>query len=86
MPVARVSTLICAVALARASTQAPQPSARAERPRPDKRGIISYPNYQVAVARRGDTLSDVAARIDMPADNLARYNGLRPDDQLRPAK
>ncbi|WP_243612379.1 peptidoglycan DD-metalloendopeptidase family protein [Shimia aestuarii] len=58
-------------------------AATADRPRPDKRGIISYPNYQVAVARRGDTLDDVATRIDMPAADLARYNGLRPEDQLR---
>ncbi|MDV4143938.1 LysM peptidoglycan-binding domain-containing M23 family metallopeptidase [Shimia sp. FJ5] len=58
-------------------------AATADRPRPDKRGIISYPNYQVAVARRGDSLDDVATRIDMPAADLARYNGLRPEDQLR---
>lgn len=58
-------------------------AATAERPRPDKRGIISYPNYQVAVARRGDTLDDVATRIDVPASELARYNGLRADDKLR---
>lgn len=58
-------------------------NAVAQRPRPDKRGIISYPNYQVAVARRGDTLSDVAERIDMPVADLARYNGIRAEDKLR---
>ncbi|MGY9050479.1 MAG: peptidoglycan DD-metalloendopeptidase family protein [Rhodobacterales bacterium] len=58
-------------------------SATASRPRPDKRGIISYPNYQVAVARRGDTLADVATRIDVPAAELSRYNGIRPEDKLR---
>ncbi len=52
------------------------------RPEPDERGIISYPNYQVAVARRGDTAANVAARIGVPADELARYNGVRPGDQL----
>ena len=36
--------------------------ATANRPQPDNRGIISYPNYQVAVARRGDTVGDVARR------------------------
>lgn len=58
-------------------------NATAERPRPDKRGIISYPNYQVAIARRGDTLTDVATRINMPVADLAGYNGIRPDDTLR---
>ena len=53
------------------------------RPEPDNRGIISYPSYQVAVAQRGDTLADVAARIGLPADELGRYNGIRPNDPLR---
>ena len=64
-------------------TSAAARAATADRPSPDKRGIISYPNYQVAVARRGDTLYDVAERINLPAEELARYNGLRPDDRLR---
>lgn len=55
----------------------------ANRPTPDARGVISYPNYQVAVARRGDTVSDVAARIGLPVVELARFNGLQPTDQLR---
>jgi murein DD-endopeptidase MepM/ murein hydrolase activator NlpD len=54
-----------------------------ERPDPDDRGIISYPGYQVAVARGGDTVADVANRIGMDANELADYNGLRPDDVLR---
>ena len=58
-------------------------TATAVRPRPDKRGIISYPNYQVAIARRGDTLNDVATRIDMPVADLSGYNGIRPEDKLR---
>ncbi|MDP2494969.1 LysM peptidoglycan-binding domain-containing M23 family metallopeptidase [Shimia thalassica] len=58
-------------------------AAIADRPSPDKRGIISYPNYQVAVARRGDTLNDVATRIGMPVADLAKYNGLKPEDTLR---
>lgn len=45
-------------------------------PQPDARGIISYPGYQVAVARRGDTVKTVAARIGMPAEELARHNVL----------
>ncbi len=55
----------------------------ADRPKPDARGIISYPNYQVAVARRGDTTADVAARIGLPVTELARYNGISPQDSLR---
>lgn len=55
----------------------------ASRPGPDARGIISYPGYQVAVARRGDTVASVASRIGANADELARYNGLAPGDTLR---
>lgn len=58
-------------------------SASARRPDADDRGIISYPNYQVAVARRGDTVTDLAARVGTDAVELARYNGLQPDDNLR---
>lgn len=57
--------------------------ATAERPRPDDRGIISYPGYQVAVAKRGDRLRDVANRIGADVQSLARYNGIKPDDPLR---
>ncbi|MEZ5714451.1 MAG: LysM peptidoglycan-binding domain-containing M23 family metallopeptidase [Paracoccaceae bacterium] len=56
--------------------------ASAKRPRPDARGIISYPNYQVAVAQRGDTLADVAARVGTDAGALAKYNGIAPTDKL----
>ncbi|WP_231703948.1 LysM peptidoglycan-binding domain-containing protein [Cochlodiniinecator piscidefendens] len=48
----------------------------APRPEPDNRGVISYPNYQVAVARRGDTVTDVANRVGLPVDEIARHNGL----------
>jgi len=58
-------------------------TATAERPEPDARGIISYPGYQVAVARRGDTLAALAARIGANAEELARYNGIQTGDILR---
>lgn len=58
-------------------------AATAPRPQPDNRGVISYPNYQVAVARRGDTLAQLAARVGLPADELARYNGVQTGDPLR---
>ncbi len=55
----------------------------AQRPEPDDRGVITYQTYQVAVARRGDTLADVANRLGLNPAEIARYNGVRPDDTLR---
>lgn len=55
----------------------------ADRPEPDDRGIISYPGYQVAIARRGDTLARLATRIGANAEDLARYNGIQTGDPLR---
>ncbi|MCL3882876.1 peptidoglycan DD-metalloendopeptidase family protein [Marivita sp. GX14005] len=58
-------------------------AATAPRPDPDDRGVISYPNYQVAVARRGDTLGSLARRIGLPPEELASYNGIQTGDTLR---
>jgi murein DD-endopeptidase MepM/ murein hydrolase activator NlpD len=58
-------------------------AATAPRPAPDNRGVISYPNYQVALAQRGDRIGDVAARVGLPTDELARYNGIPADTPLR---
>ncbi|WP_319824179.1 peptidoglycan DD-metalloendopeptidase family protein [Thalassovita sp.] len=55
----------------------------AHRPRPDNRGVISYPGYQVVVARGGDTVAEVARRIGMDSQELARYNGVQTGDILR---
>ncbi|GAB5449216.1 peptidoglycan DD-metalloendopeptidase family protein [Gymnodinialimonas sp.] len=55
----------------------------ADRPDPDSRGLISYDSYQVAVARRGDTVADVATRIGLPATELAAFNGRTATDELR---
>ena len=55
----------------------------APRPKPDNRGVISYPNYQVVVARRGDTLTDVANRIGADVNSLSRYNGIDATALLR---
>lgn len=46
------------------------------RPSPDSRGVISYPNYQVAVAQRGDTVATVAQRVGVNAQELASYNAV----------
>ena len=51
----------------------------APRPAADARGVISYPNYQVVVARRGDKIADIATRIGLDTDELARHNGLPSD-------
>jgi murein DD-endopeptidase MepM/ murein hydrolase activator NlpD len=52
-------------------------------PVPDARGVVSYPEYQVAVARRGDTVDSVAARIGIPAADLARHNAIPQNVGLR---
>lgn len=52
-------------------------------PQPDTRGVVSYPDYQVALARRGDTVADVAARVGLRSEDLARYNALPEDVPLR---
>ncbi|HMO64460.1 MAG TPA: peptidoglycan DD-metalloendopeptidase family protein [Paracoccaceae bacterium] len=53
------------------------------RPVADARGVLSYPGYQVATARRGDTVASVAARVGLDAGELARANALQPGDGLR---
>lgn len=65
------------------STSAAAQSPIGARPEPDDRGVISYPNYQVALAQRGDTVADVAARLGLDAVALARFNGVLPSDKLR---
>ena len=54
-----------------------------DRPAPDDRGVISYPNYQVVVARRGDTVGSIAQRIGFDTNLLASYNGIDPNAELR---
>lgn len=43
---------------------------------PDSRGVITYPNYQVIVAGRNETVGDIASRVGLTAQELADYNGL----------
>ncbi|MBV0911467.1 peptidoglycan DD-metalloendopeptidase family protein [Rhodobacteraceae bacterium ASV31] len=54
-----------------------------DRPDADNRGVISYPQFQVAVARRGDTVGTIATRVGLPAEELASYNALTTDTSLR---
>lgn len=53
------------------------------RPQPDDRGVISYPNYQVVVARQNDTIRGIAIRLGVDAQELATFNGIEPDVILR---
>ena len=53
------------------------------RPQADELGIINYPTYQVAIARRGDTVESMAIRLGQDANELARYNGLAEGQRLR---
>lgn len=53
------------------------------RPRPDDRGVISYPNYQVVVAKRDDTITTIAGRLGLNAAELATYNGIGANVRLR---
>lgn len=57
-----------------------------QRPQPDSRGIITYPNYQVAIARFGDTIESLAERIGHDPTSLARFNGYKKGDRLRPGE
>ncbi|MFN3938622.1 MAG: peptidoglycan DD-metalloendopeptidase family protein [Gemmobacter sp.] len=57
--------------------------ATVERPAPDNRGVISYPGYQVAVARRGETVAQIAGRLGVPAIEMARQNAIPHDLALR---
>lgn len=65
------------------TTEAARGARTADRPAPDSRGLITYPNYQVAVARRGDTVTTVAARLGVNAAELGRFNGIDPEVPLR---
>ena len=65
------------------STSTAAQGATADRPKPDSRGVITYPNYQVVVARTGDTAKSVARRLGTNGTELARFNGIASDVQLR---
>ena len=53
------------------------------RPKANELGIINYPTYQVAIARRGDTVATMARRLGQGESELARYNGLSDGQRLR---
>ncbi|MFK7868256.1 MAG: peptidoglycan DD-metalloendopeptidase family protein [Roseobacter sp.] len=53
------------------------------RPQPDDRGVISYPTYQVAIAESGDTVTSMAQRLGLDAAQLASFNGIDENANLR---
>ncbi|MEX0286965.1 MAG: LysM peptidoglycan-binding domain-containing protein [Paracoccaceae bacterium] len=65
------------------STSAAVQGATTDRPKPDGRGVISYPNYQVVVSRPGESAQSIAQRLGIDAGELARFNGIAPDVKLR---
>ena len=64
-------------------TSAAASVAVANRPDPDTRGVITFTNYQVIVAKNGDRLSDLAERINADPKILGSYNGISQDAVLR---
>ena len=58
-------------------------NAVANRPDPDIRGVITFPNYQVVVAKNGDRIGDLAERINADSEVLGSYNGISQEAVLR---
>src|SRR5690606_9923836 len=50
---------------------------------PGAGGVVDYGSYQSVIARDGDTVSDLAARVGLSASELGAYNGLTPSHTLR---
>lgn len=63
---------------------APQPTAApaAPRPAPDQRGVISFPSFQVVVAKAGETAASIGQRLGIDGTRLARHNAVDPDARL----
>lgn len=57
--------------------------ATASRPVPDGNGVLSYPGYQMAQARRGETVATMSSRLGLSATDVARTNSLQINDPLR---
>ena len=64
-------------------TSAAASVAVANRPDPDTRGVITFKNYQVVVAKHGDRIGDLAKRINADPSILGGYNGISQDAVLR---
>jgi murein DD-endopeptidase MepM/ murein hydrolase activator NlpD len=64
------------------TSAAAQTASGTARPRPDANGLITHADGQVAVARRGDTVADVARRAGIAPAEMAAANGLAPEAQV----
>ena len=63
-------------------TTAAVEKAMQKRPKPDARGVIDYPTYQVVVAKRGETVGSISTRLGLNPNTVAKYNGLKQDEKL----
>lgn len=60
-----------------------QPAASAApRPAPDQRGIISFPSFQLVVARMGETTASITQRLGLDGSRLAGHNAIDPNAPL----
>lgn len=57
-------------------------TAAAPRPAPDQRGIISFPSFQLVVARMGETASSIGQRLGIDGGRLASHNAVDPNARL----
>ncbi|MCC0077916.1 MAG: peptidoglycan DD-metalloendopeptidase family protein [Rhodobacter sp.] len=67
----------------RFSTSTAAQQATAARPQPDARGVISYPGYQVVVANRGESVTDIANRLGLSPAELGRHNAIEAGAVMR---
>lgn len=65
------------------TAEAAQTAQTGKRPQPDARGVITYPNYQVVVAQKGETVTAIAGRLGYTPDELAKFNGIDATVPLR---
>ena len=56
--------------------------AAAARPAPDRRGVISYPSFQVVIAKAGETAASIGKRLGIDGTRLARHNAVDPNTPL----
>ena len=58
---------------------------RASAPAPtgDANGLINYSGYQAVTAQNGETVSSIATRLGLNADELGRFNAIGVNDPLR---
>ena len=52
-------------------TTAAVEKAMQKRPKPDARGVIDYPTYQVVVAKRGETVGSISTRLGLNPNTVA---------------